>query len=40
MSGRWRVDKCGGQVTGFAKAMGASFLLRQTFSAAVAGSLL
>ena len=36
LSGRWKIEKCGGKVGGFAKAMGASFAVRQTFLAAVA----
>ena len=44
LSGRWRVERCGGYhasncgggVEGFARAMGASFLTRKAFMAAVA----
>jgi hypothetical protein len=36
ISGRWRVNECSGDTPGFLKAMGASFLVRKAFSAAVA----
>jgi hypothetical protein len=36
LSGKWRVSRTGGDVDGFAKAMGASFVLRKAFMAACA----